>query len=231
MLGVILAWHLLLSQELLHALLPETSRLLPSASPILVPAYSRMVLHPPHQSLQNWERCASLWEILLCVVQLGPNPISGPYRPHLLHMCMWIKLIIHHPSNGSLWKKKGTSGSGSRQELSITDWYSSSVLAFCVRGGVFQCGGKASSNHSFWVLRSFLEMPKVPNKGGFLSLAAAAPQNFPESQTSRVTSPLLVSLLAVQISASGFKGEKLVPPFATTASSRQDRTIYILTPL
>lgn len=58
-------------------------------------------------------------------------------------------------------------------------------------------------------------MPKVPNKGGFLSLAAAAPQNFPESQTSRVTSPLLVSLLAVQISASGFKGEKLVPPFTS----------------
>lgn len=73
-------------------------------------------------------------------------------------------------------------------------------------------------------------MPKVPSKVGFLSLAAAAPQNFPGSQTLIVTS-LLVSLLAVQISANGFRGEKLVPPLGTTASSRQDRTTYILTPL
>lgn len=71
-------------------------------------------------------------------------------------------------------------------------------------------------------MESFFEMQKVPNKVGFLSLAAAAPQNFPGSHASRVTSPLLVSLSAVCFSASGFKGKMLVPPFATTASSGQD---------
>lgn len=46
---------------------------------------------------------------------------------------------------------------------------------------------------------------------------------------SNVTS-LLASLLAVQFSATGFKGEMLVPPFATTASSGQVRTICISYP-
>lgn len=148
---------------------PCTSARDPSGSclsplPFLVPASSRMMLHPPHQSLPSWERCTSLWEILLCVVQLGPNPISGPYRPHLLSHVP-VNKAYHHSSNGSLWEKKENFGSGSRQGLSITDWYTSPALAFSVRGGIFQCGGKSYSNHLFRVLgRVSLKCQKSPIK-------------------------------------------------------------------
>lgn len=139
---------------------PSGSCLLPLS--FLVPAHSRMMLHPPHQLLPNWERCISLWEILLCVVQLWPNPISRPHRPHLLSHVP-VNKAYHYSSNGSLWEKKGSCGS--RQELSITDWYTSSALAFCVRGGIFQCGGKSYSNHSFRVLqRVSLKCQKSPIK-------------------------------------------------------------------
>lgn len=148
---------------------PCTSARDPSGScisplPFLVPACSRMMLHRPHQSLPNWERGTSLWEILLWVVQLGPNPILGPHRPHLLSHVP-VNKAYRHSSNGSLWEKKGSFGSGSRQELSITDWYTSSALSFCVRGGIFQCGGKSYSNHSFRVLRRVsLKCQKSPIK-------------------------------------------------------------------
>lgn len=66
---------------------------------------------------------------------------------------------------------------------------------------------------------------------GFLSLAAASPQNFPGPRASMVTSPLSVSLLGLQFSASDLKGETVVPPLTTTASSGQSEKTCHLTPL
>jgi len=105
-----------------------------------------------------------------------------------------------------------------------------SALASCVRGGIFQSGWKVIFVPLIsGTVEGFSEMRKVPDKVGFLSLAAAAPPNFPGSHASTATSPLLVSLLAVRFCASGFEGEALVPPPATTASSGQGRIICVLT--
>lgn len=146
MLTVILAWHVSFPRTTSYTSGRDPSGCCLPLLPFLIPACSSIGLHPPHQSLLDWKRCTSLWEILLCVVQLGPNPISGD-------MCLWIKLVVHHPS------------SGSGLELSTTDWYTSSALAFCVRGGIFQCGGKSYSNHSFQVLRRVsLKCRKSPVK-------------------------------------------------------------------
>lgn len=143
-----------------------------------------------------------------------------------------MKPTIHHPPPRAICgkRKEGLTWGPGKSFLPLLVPAAFSALAFCVGDGIFQSGWKVIPLISGTV-ESFSEMRKVPNKAGFLSLAAAAPQNFPGCHASKVTSPLLVCLLAVQISASGFKGETLVPPFATMASFRQDRTICILTPL
>lgn len=92
MLTVIVAWHPFLSQEIPPR--PPSSCL--PLLPFLVPACSRMVLDSWHPSLPNWERCTFLWEIFLHFVQLGPNPISGPHRPHPLSHVPGNK--TYHPS-------------------------------------------------------------------------------------------------------------------------------------
>lgn len=140
-------------------------------------------------------------------------------------MCLWVTPVICHPSDSCSWEEDGSSDWASGQELSsITVLAAFSIMVCCVGADIFWSGWKIMPLIS-GTMESFFEMQKVPNKVGFLSLAAAAPQTFPGSHVSSVTS-LLASLLAVQFSAAGFKGEMLVPPFATTASSAQDRTVF-----
>lgn len=153
-----------LSRELSHALLTETLQALAfHLSPFWsLPAAGWCCV--PHTNHSQTGKGALPYGRSCVVFCLGQILYSGPHRPHLLSHVPMNK-AHHHSSNGSLWEKKGNFSFRPRQELSVTDLYTSSALAFCVRGGIFQCGGKSYSNHSFRVLwRVSLKCQKSPIK-------------------------------------------------------------------